>query len=334
MEVRERFAIPAERVGDFYIQLNRLPDVAESVVINTCNRVEIYTVTNKGDSTKEVVDLLVEHNGLDPQLVDKHTRHLQGLSAVEHLFHVAAGIDSQMVGETEILGQIKDAYADALARQATGNVLNRTFQKSFQAAAWAHTHTGIGHGQVSVGNIAVELAMRIFGDLADSRVLVLGTGEVGRKTAQAFASRGARNLTVASRTFENARALAKEIGGGAVEMSAALATLGRHDIIIGSSAVTVPLVNESELRTAAEERQGDPLFLIDLGLPRNFPPANTGLRGVYLYNLDDLSAIANENLRSRLAEVEKAKTAMSSRAARLWEKICNSLSSASKENRV
>ncbi len=216
---------------------------------------------------------------------------------------------------------MKDAYAAALARQTTGAVLNRTFQKSFQAAAWVRTNTGIGQGQVSIGNVAVELATRIFGELGATRVLVLGTGEVGRKTAQSFASRGAGGLTVASRTFDKARALAGEIGGGAVELAAARGTLERHDILVGSATVREPLVDLETLHRAVAARRGEPLFLIDLGLPRNFPPEAATLPGVYLYNLDDLSAIANENLRHRLAEVEKARGILSQRAAQLWERL-------------
>jgi glutamyl-tRNA reductase len=322
--MREKLALAPEDLSTFYGRLLALPNVAEALVLGTCNRLEIYVAAAAGMALPPpaaIQSLLAEHQTLDVALVAAHGMWLEGCAALEHLFQVASGLDSQMVGETEITGQVKDAYADALARHTTGAVLNRIFQKSFQAAAWVRTYTGIGGGQVSVGNVAVELAARIFGNPADCRVLVLGTGEAGRKTAQAFVSRGARALTVASRTFDNARALAAETGGAAVELSTALDSLARHDIIIGCSSVTSPLVTQARAHAAAQARTDGPLFLIDLGMPRNFSPETAATPGVYLYNLDDLSAIANENLRARLAEVGKARAALAVRATRLWDKL-------------
>jgi glutamyl-tRNA reductase len=324
LSVREKLAIEPERLGGFLENLRALPGVAECLVLGTCNRVEIYLVAADSavDALRERVPaLLAAHQALAAGVLAAHCRWFSGLPALEHLFLVAAGVDSQMIGETEILGQVKDAYADALVRRDTGAFLNRAFQKSFQAAAWARTHTAIAQGHVSVGNIAVELAARIFGNLSRSRVLVLGTGEVGRKTARAFVSRGALALTVASRGVDNARALAADVGGGFVEMADALRSLDRHDIIIGSAAVPAALVSADVVRAAARARSGEPLFLIDLGLPRNFPPDSGTIRGVYLYNLDDLSGIANENLRARRAGLEKAKTTLAAKAARLWARL-------------
>jgi glutamyl-tRNA reductase len=324
LPVREKLAIAPERVEEFRRKLRALSGVVESVVLGTCNRVEIYIAARQ--STLPVLRdaipaLLAAYQSLAAGVLAAHCRWLEGLPAIEHLFRVASGVDSQMVGESEILGQVKDAYAQALTCHATGPVLNRAFQKSFQAAAWTQTRTPIGHGQVSIGNIAVELAMRIFGDLSRSHVLVLGTGEVGRKTAQAFVSRGACSLSVASRTLESARALAQSTGGTAIELPEALRSLGQHDIVIGSATTPGALLNTDAVRSAAAERNGAPLFLIDLGLPRNFPPGSTTIPGVYLYNLDDISGIANENLRTRLAAVEKVKSALHHKATRVWERI-------------
>jgi glutamyl-tRNA reductase len=324
LPVREKLAIAAERAASFREQLRALPGVNGVVVLGTCNRVEIYLAAAAAALPalrNAVPALLAAHQSLAAGVLAAHCRWLEGTRALEHLFHVAAGIDSQMVGESEILGQVKDAYADALARRETGPALNRAFQKSFQAAAWAQTRTGIARGQTSIGSVAVELATRVFGDLSRSRVLVLGTGEVGRKTAQAFVSRGARGLAVASRTFEHARALAEGVGGEAVDLAAALASLGKHDIVIGSASTTGALLSTDAVRAAAAARASEPLFLIDLGIPRNFPPDSAAIPGVYLYNLDDLSGIANENLRARLAGVERVKTLLAARAARVWERI-------------
>ncbi|MDR1497990.1 MAG: glutamyl-tRNA reductase [Puniceicoccales bacterium] len=324
LAVREKLAIEPERLDRFLENLRALPSVAECLVLSTCNRIEIYVATDDADVAalrRSILALLAAHQSLAAGVLAAHCCWLSGLPALEHLFHVAAGVDSQMIGETEILGQVKDAYEAAFARRDTGAFLNRAFQKSFQAAAWVHSQTPVTHGQVSIGNIAVELASRIFGNLSRSRILVLGTGEVGRKTARAFLSRGALALTVASRGVDNARNLAADVGGRFVEMADALRSLDQHDIIIGSASVTSALVSADVVRTAAAARSGDPLFLIDLGLPRNFPPDSGTIRGVYLYNLDDLSAIANENLRARFAAVDAAKIALAAKAARLWERL-------------
>ena len=324
LPVREKLAIAPERLDEFRSKLCALPGVKEAVVLGTCNRVEIYTAAARSAVPvlrDAIPALLASHQSLAAGVLSAHCRWLEGLPALEHLFRVASGVDSQMVGESEILGQVKDAYGEALARHETGPVLNRAFQKSLQTAAWTRTRTVIGQGQVSIGSVAVELATRIFGNLSSSHVLVLGTGEVGRKTAQAFVSRGAHSLSVASRTLENARTLAASTGGTAIELAEALRSFGRHDIVIGSATTSGALLTTESVRTAAAGRGGEPLFLIDLGIPRNFPPDSGAIHGVYLYNLDDLSGIANENLRARLAGVEKVKATLAQKAARIWERI-------------
>lgn len=318
LEVRERLALPPGMLGRLYDELRALPGVEECAILATCNRIELYTVSTGAAPEGCELGVLAGLHAVEKPFIAEHAAAHRGTAVIEHLYAVATGLDSQMVGEAEILGQVKDAYADALARGATGPVLNRVFQKGFRAAAWARTHTGIGRGEVSIGNVAVELARRIFGDLAESRVLVLGTGEVGEKTVQAFVSRGATDVAVASRTFGNAHALASKFGGAAIELPAALEHAGNHDIIVGSSSVTQYLLDTPRVRAALARRKGDPLFLIDLGLPRNFDPAIQSLDGAFLYNLDDLAAIANENLRARLAEVDKARDGLRERAASVY----------------
>jgi len=181
-----------------------------------------------------------------------------------------------------------------------------------QAAAWARTHTGISHGHVSIGNVAVDLAERAFGALADARVLVLGTGDVGRRVVQALVSRGAGHVAVASRTFENARLLAAEFGGASLPLADALAQAHAHDVIVGGAAVERALLDAATLRTHAGRRHGRPLLLIDLGVPAR------AVDGVYLSDLDDLAGVANANLRARLAEVATARAALAEKAARAW----------------
>ena len=316
LDARAAFAL-SEGGADRFYAAARESGLAEVVLLATCNRLEAYAVGDEA-AALHLRTALSRATGAEAGALDPHLRPVPGLAAVEHLFGVAAGLDSQMVGEVEIGGQVKDAYADALARGMTGPVLNRVFQRAFQAAAWARTHTGISQGQVSLGNVAVELAERAFGSLAEARVLVLGTGDAGRRVSQALVSRGARDLTVASRTFDNAAALAAELKGAAIELATALTQAHAHDIVVGCSQVERPLLGLDALREQVERRRGRPLLLVDLGVPRNVDPAVRELAGVYLADLDDLAAVANANQRARLAEAERARASLAERAARTF----------------
>ena len=316
LDDRAAFAVPPAGVEAFYAAA-REGGLAEAVLLATCNRLEAYAVGDEA-AALTVRAALLRATGAEPEALDQHLRPIPGLAAVEHLFAVVAGLDSQMVGEVEIAGQAKDAYADALARGMTGPVLNRVFQRAFQAAAWARTHTGISHGHVSIGNVAVDLAERAFGALADARVLVLGTGDVGRQVVQALVSRGAAQVSVASRTFENARVLAEEFAGSSLTLADALRQAHAHDVIVGCATVDRALLDAVALRESVARRQGRPLLLVDLGVPRNFDVAARSLEGAYLCDLDDLAAVSNANLKARLAEVDRARAALAEKAARAW----------------
>ncbi|MFM2132198.1 MAG: glutamyl-tRNA reductase [Opitutales bacterium] len=316
LDARASFAVGPEGVEAFYMAV-REAGLREAVLLSTCNRLEAYVVGDEAAALHAREALLCAAAG-GSEAVDPHLRPIPGLQAVEHLFAVVAGLDSQMVGEAEVAGQAKDAYADALARGMTGPVLNRLFQRAFQAAAWARTNTGISQGQVSLGNVAVDLAARVFGSLDESRVLVLGTGEAGRSVVKALVSRGAAQVSVASRTFDNARALAEEVGGSALLLADALRQAHAHDVIVGCAAVERPLLDAEAVRALLARRQGRPLLLIDLGVPRNFDAAARGIEGAYLCDLDDLAEVANANLRARRSEVERARAALAEKAARAW----------------
>jgi len=314
LDDRAAFAVTEEGVARFYAEVRRL-GLGEATLLATCNRLECYVV---GD---EVAALharaaLAAAVGPGASGLDAHLRALPGTSAVEHLFAVTAGLDSQMLGEAEIAGQVKEAYAEALGRGMTGPVLNRIFQRAFQAAAWARTHTGIGQGQVSLGNVTVDLAERAFGPLSEARVLVLGTGDAGRRVAQALVSRGAAAVTVASRALERAVGLAGELGGAALDLAVALGRSHEHDIIVGCAAVERPLVTLAEARAGLGRRDGRPWLLVDLGVPRNIDPACRDLGGIYLADLDDLAAVANANQLAREAEAGRARAVLAERAAR------------------
>jgi glutamyl-tRNA reductase len=300
-------------------------NLPECLVLNTCNRVELYGVANDASAITPLRAQLLDHLGrfhvLDPAELSPFVLWKQHADVITHVFDVAAGLDSQMVGETEIFGQIKDSYSDAARRGASGPVLNRIFQKSFQAAKWARTHTPIGRGAVSIGSVAAELATRIFGDPASSHLLLLGAGEAGQSALQALRSRGAQAVTVASRTLAHAQELAGPHEGAAVELARVPALLATVDIVVCALTVEHPLLSREQLAAAAHARAGRPLFVIDLAVPRNVAPAAAGLDNVFLYNLDDLAALANENLQARLAAVDLARSTLAQKASLVWSAL-------------
>jgi glutamyl-tRNA reductase len=322
LEVRESFALNADSAQALYTSLKEQAGLSECLILNTCNRVEIYGVANGPESRTRLEESLSRSHGFDTAAFVRHGFWLTGEEVVRHAFEVAAGLDSQMVGETEILGQIKSSYAGAAATASTGPILNRLFQKSFQAAKWARTHTGISRGQVSIGNVAAELAQRVCGELQEISVLLVGTGEVAEKTVQALVSRGASRVTVAGRNLIKARQLADSFQGPCMSVADVPRVLTFHDIVICSTASPEPLLRKDQVAPALRQRPTRPLFAIDLALPRDIEPAVGKLSNVYLYNLDDLAAIANENLKARQAEVEKARHALVERATHLWAHLC------------
>ena len=318
LEVRERMALTPENAAALRQELHALDDIHECIVVNTCNRVEVYGLSATPTVEATVRDYLCARNGVSRELLDAHSSWHTNLDALQHAFEVSSGLDSQIVGETDILGQMKNAYADARAANCTGIVLNRLFEKSFQAAKAARTQTGITRGQVSIGNVAVDLANRIFGHLRDSRVLLIGSGDVAEKTAQSLKSRGVADITVASRTYENSHTLAHSLGGAAIELSDFAAQLKRFDIVISSTAAPGLILDRDTLAAALKKRPDRPFFLIDVALPRDIDSTVNKLENAYLYNLDDLSNIANENLEQRKAEIDRARTILKSHAWNLW----------------
>jgi len=325
LEVRERLAVPPERLEAIYKLLREQVQLPECLVLNTCNRVELYGVAQtEGDAAALRTRLMAEVSRLhmlDAGEMEKFTFWKQSEEVVGHLFDVAAGLDSQMVGETEILGQVKDSYADAAQRGAAGPVLNRIFQKSFQAAKWARTNTAIGRGAVSIGSVAVELSTRMFGDLSRSRVLLIGAGEVGQSVLQSLRSRGARNVTIASRTLTHAFELAIKHECVAVDLNRVPTLLEQSDIVLCAMSSETPVLSRAQLTEAAGKRAGVPLFVIDLAVPRNVEPGVKDVKNVFLYNLDDLAAVANENLKSREAAMAECRQTLAEKAKQVWESL-------------
>jgi glutamyl-tRNA reductase len=319
--VREKLAVNGEAINALHAELTRLDGLLEFAVLSTCNRTEFYGVASAPEISAGIQRIFCDRQGFPETEFEGYRMQLHGQPAVQHLLEVAAGLDSQLVGETEIFGQLKEAYALAQNRRSTGPVLNRVFQKAFQAAKHVRTHTAITSGRVSVANVAVDLAQSIFGDLGETRILLLGAGEIGEKTARAFQSREAGSLTVSSRSIEHAMELAKNMDATALPFENREHHLGDFDIVVCSTAAPGLILSLEAVRAAMKRRTARPLFFIDLALPRDVEPAVAELPNVYLYNLDDLAKIAEENRAAREAEIEKCRHMLTARTEALWQQI-------------
>lgn len=321
LEIRERLSLGAEAAAELAAQVVRLDGVREVTLLNTCNRVEVYGVAGDGTAAERVQAAFCARQRFDLAEFERFRLRLHGPAAVQHLLEVAAGIDSQMLGENEIFGQVKEAYAIAQSSGHTGPVLNRVFQKAFHAAKHVRTHTAIAGGHVSIANVAVDLAHTIFGKLDETRILLLGAGEIGEKTAKAFRSRGAGSLTVASRHFERAMELATGLDASAMPFEQREARLAEFDVVVCATSAPGVVIEQATAATAMQKRPARPLFFIDLALPRDVDASAAAIENVFLYNLDDLAKIAEENRAARAAEIAKCRAILSERAAALWKQV-------------
>jgi glutamyl-tRNA reductase len=306
VELRERFAFAEARIPAT-LQLLRDARIAdEAVILSTCNRVEIYAATSLEPSKAfaELREFLANcHEYRDPLTDEIYS--LTEPHSLAHLFKVASGLDSMVLGETEILGQLKQAYDVALKHNHTGAKLNKAFQRAFNVAKHIRTETNIQRGSVSVGSVAVELAEKIFETLKERSVMVIGAGDTSEKTARALLSRGAQSIIVSNRSHDRAVALAKELGGQAVHFEQWANEFPKIDIVISSTAAPHYVLDRVKLEPLMKARKNRPLLLIDIAVPRDIDPAVNFLQNVYLYNIDDLQAIADDYLRQRKEEIAR-----------------------------
>ena len=328
LAARERISLPPETIDEFYNGLEELPGLQECIILNTCNRTEIYGASEANFAPESLHDYLSDFRRIEPEFLRRHSYLHSGEQVVKHLFEVTSGIDSQMVGETEILGQVKKAYEDALKRKVSGKMLNRLFQKGFQAAKWARTNTGISKGQVNLGNVLCDLARRIFGKVSSCRLLVVGAGEVAESAIESFKSRGSQAITVTGRTFDwcplsrrKPDELAEKFGGFAMSFDEFKNSLHFFDVILTSTSSGRALIELEDIRQCMRRRPSQPLFLIDAAVPRNIEERASKVDNVFLYNMDDVSEIANENLKSRMAEVDNCRMALSQKSLNLWQQM-------------
>ncbi len=318
VNVRERFAFPDARVPEVLRQLRDSGAATEAVILSTCNRVELYAVTNLEPRAAFAAlrDFLLNcHDYRDPLQDEFYT--LAEPHSVEHLFKVACGLDSMVLGETEILGQLKKAYDVALQGGHSGARLNKAFQKAFNVAKHIRTETNIQRGSVSVGSVAVELAEKIFTSLHDRQAMVIGAGETSEKTARALLSRGVKSIIVSNRSHERAVALAAELGGRAIHFEEWAAEFPGTDIVISSTSAPHYILDRARLAPLLKPRKNRPLLLIDIAVPRDIEPEVNFLENVYLYNIDDLQAIADDYLRQRREEIARCEAIIREKAGAL-----------------
>ncbi len=307
VEIRERFAVADPALDRALQRFQEVEGVREVVIVSTCNRVEFYASGERLVSGFHGLDhFLREHGGVNGSSREDLAAiyRYDAPHSVRHLFQVACGLDSMVLGETEILGQIKRAYALAAGSGATSGGLNKFFQRAFRVAKQVRTHTGINRGSVSVGSVAADLAGKIFGSLEACRVLVLGAGDTGERTARSLVSRGAGTLLVSNRSFERAEELARELGGQAVSFEDWPSHLKSLDILVTSTSAPHPILDRARLERGMRGRDDRPLFLIDLAVPRDVEPSVNELENVYLYDIDSLRDIASRSLSEREAELE------------------------------
>ena len=301
VEIRERFAIAEARAGELARELASYPGLSEGVVVSTCNRVEFYAVAHEPGRGFDLLRQFLCERGLDVDGAGFFERPAD--DGVRHLFRVVSGLESMVLGETEILGQVKKAYQAAQDARATSRHLNKLFQRAFNVAKEVRTQTNITRGSVSVGSVAVELAEKIFGKLTSCRVMILGAGETSELTAGALQARGVKTLFVANRSHERAIALAQKMGGSALPFDKWTSEFGEVDILIGSTAAPHHVLTRDKLAPIMAKRRHRPLFCIDLAVPRDIDPAVNQLEGVYLYDIDSLQSIASQSMEERRQEL-------------------------------
>ncbi len=306
VEIREKLTFPANVQEHALARLTECSAVSEAVIVSTCNRTEIYAVTQGDvDGPGAVIDFMADYHDLDRDELVRSLYISQGEAVVRHLFRVVASLDSMVLGEAQILGQVKEAYDHAITNSATGRIFNKLFRQSFEVGKRVRTETEIGENAVSISYAAVELAKRVFNNLDGRTVMILGAGKMSELTAKNLRSNGIHRTLVSNRTFERAVELAGRFEGVAVPYEALFDHMAEADIVISSTAATEYVITKDDLAKVMHRRR-DPLFLIDIALPRDIDPACSSLSDVYLYNIDDLNGVVSANLEERMKEAHLA----------------------------
>ena len=307
VDLRERIDFARRGIVDALAELAEVTGVSEAVVLSTCNRSEIYIASEMPERVRTALPTFMSafHDVPESEL-NPHLYSRMGADAARHLFRIAAGLDSLVVGEPQILGQIKDAYTIASEHKYTGALLNRLFHWSFSAGKRVRSKTGLGEGAVSVSYAAISLARKIFGDLRNHQALLVGAGEMAELTATHLKNQQVRRIGVANRTASHATALASRINGEAVPWENITEELASADIVVTATGSATPIVTRANIEAAMRPRRDRPLFIIDIGVPRDVEPSSAEIEQVFLYNIDDLRMIVQENLARRQAQIDRA----------------------------
>lgn len=309
VEIREKLTFPSYVQTDALSLLCAGDDVAEAVIVSTCNRTEIYAVTRDACSGFDVVaDFMAEYHDLDPFELRRYLYHRQDMAMVHHLFRVVASLESMVLGEAQILGQVKEAYEHSFNNDTTGRILNKLFRHSFEVGKRVRSETGIGENAVSISYAAVELAKRVFDSLEGRTILVVGAGKMSELTAKHLVSQGVHSVLVANRTYDRAVELADKFGGEAIRYDDLFERMSSADIVISSTAAAGYVITRDKVAACRAGRRGRALFLIDIALPRDIEPEVNELDDVYLYDIDDLSGVVDANLEERQREARIAES--------------------------
>jgi glutamyl-tRNA reductase len=318
VELRERISFTHQQALEAADELRRQGILEEAVVLSTCNRSELYGVPGEMSevATDAMEEFLTSFHCIPKSELDGRIYRSIGPEAVRHLFRVASGLDSMLLGEAEILGQLRMAYGQALDHGSTGPVLNRAFQGALEVGKRVRAETEVGTRPMSVALAGVKLAERVFGNLKGHNALILGAGEVADQVVDHLKNRGIGSLRVVNRSFDRAAELAKRVGGEAVIWESLESELGKPDILVTSVGGAKPVLTRAMLERAIAARGGRPMFVVDLGVPRNVAAEATGLYNLYLYNIDDLGEIVEQNRKAREAEIPRAESIIAEQIAK------------------
>lgn len=307
VEIREKVAFSPAAMEQPLKLVIALPSVSEAVIVSTCNRVELYAISRQSDAAIiELKQFLADFHDLEPATLTPHLYDLAGTEAILHVLRVASSLDSMMIGEPQILGQIKTAYGYACEYKTVGLILNRFLHKAFSVAKRVRSETAIASNAVSISFAAVELARKIFDSLDNKTVMLIGAGEMCELAAKHFINNGVSKVLVTNRTFSRAEKLAEEFNGTAVSFDNFQEQLHRVDIVLSSTGAPDYVLSAKKLKEVCKERRYKPMFLIDIAVPRDIDPAANKLDSIYLYDVDDLQGVVQANLKERQKEAAKA----------------------------
>jgi glutamyl-tRNA reductase len=320
VDLRERLDIPEDSVAEVTHLLLELPGVEEAMVLSTCNRVEILVAHRAGAAEPDIERFLGHHFGVTDAALHDHLYHHRESEAIRHLFRVACSLDSLVLGEPQILGQVKAAYNQARENGAVRSQLEKLLQETFAIAKRVRTETEIGSAPVSIASVAVDLARRIFGSLDGKRVMLVGAGKMSELAARHLVQHGADHILVANRTLERAENLARKFGGSAVPFDSIFTMHDVPDIMITSTGASQPILRTEHVQQFLHRRRRRPMLLIDIAVPRDVAPEVNRLEGAFLYDIDDLQSVASANLVDRRKQAEAAEALVASEAERFHQR--------------